>query len=142
MHPKLSCLLAVVTAFALSSPLLVIPGPDGVAWAQKKEKRKPPETRKVQAVREWAFKRLEAAQQAMLADDYAAAEGSLEEMQKSTKLNTHEVALMHQTWAYLYSEQEDYEAAIPAFEAAVATGGLPLSVEISVIYNVGQLYIV
>ena len=142
MHPKLSCLLAVVTAFALSSPLLVIPGPDGVAWAQKKETRKPPETRKVQAVREWAFKRLEAAQQAMLADDYAAAEGSLEEMQKSTKLNTHEVALMHQTWAYLYSEQEDYEAAIPAFEAAVATGGLPLSVEISVIYNVGQLYIV
>ncbi len=142
MHPKLSCLLAVVTAFAFSAPLLLVPGPDGVVWAAKKERRKPPETRKVQAVREWAFKRLGAAQEALAANDYVTCEEKLREMKKSTRLNSHEIALMHQTWAYLYSQQEDYPGAIREFEAAVATGGLPLSVEISVIYNIGQLYIV
>ena len=69
-------------------------------------------------------------------------EEKLKEMQKSTRLNSHEVALMHQTWGYLYSEKEDYPAAIREFEAAIATGGLPLAVEISVLFNTGQLYIV
>ena len=142
MHPKVSCLLAVVTAFAFSSPLLLVPGPEGVVWAQKKERRKPPETRKVQAVREWAFKRLAAAQEALAVSDYVTAEEKLKEMQKSTRLNSHEVALMHQTWGYLYSEKEDYPAAIREFEVAIATGGLPLAVEISVLFNTGQLYIV
>ncbi len=142
MHPKFSCLLAVVTAFAFSAPLLLVPSPDGVVWAAKKERRKPPETRKVQAVREWAFKRLGAAQEALVANDYVTCEEKLREMQKSTRLNSHEIALMHQTWAYLYSNQEDYPSAIREFDAAIATGGLPLSVELSVMYNVGQLYIV
>ena len=142
MHPRLSYFLAVVTAFVFSSPLLLVPGPDGVVWAQKKESRKPPETRKVQAVREWAFKRLGAAQEALTVDDYVTAEEQLEEMLKSTRLNTHEVALMHQTWAYLHSERDNYPAAIKEFEAAIATGGLPLSVELSVLYNIAQLYIV
>ncbi len=142
MYRRISCLLALVTALAFAAPVVFVPGPDGVAVAQRKPKRKPPETKKVQAVREWAFKRLSAAQEALASDDSATAIEKLNEMKASSRLNSHEIALMHQTWAYVYSEQENYEKSIEAFEAALATGGLATSVELSVRYNVGQLYIV
>jgi tetratricopeptide (TPR) repeat protein len=142
VRSRFSSLLGLVAAFALVFPLLVVPGPDGDAVAQKKERRKPPETKKVQAVREWAFKRLGAAQEALAANDYATLVDKLEEMERSTRLNTHETALMHQTWAYYYSEKEDYKSALVRFEQAIATGGLPTNVELSVRYNIGQLYIV
>ena len=106
---------------------MFVPGPEGEAVAQRKPKRKPPATKKVQALREWAFKRLTAAQEALANDDYATAIEKLDQMKGSTRLNSHEIALMHQTWAYLHSEQENYEKSIVAFEAALATGGLPTS---------------
>lgn len=142
MVSRLSCLLALVTAFAFAVPIVVLPGPDGVALAQRSPRRKPPETKKVQAVREWAFKRLAAAQEALGAEDYPTAAAALQEMADSTRLNEHETALMHQTWAYYWSAKEDYKKSIESFEAALATGGLPTAVELSVRYNIGQLYIV
>ena len=141
MHPRFSCLLALVGAVALSAPILVVPGPAGEAVAQRREQRKPPETKKVKAVREWAFKRLSQAQEALASDDYATTLKNLEDMKRSTRLNEHEIALMHQTYAYYYSEKEDFKGALREFEAAVATGGLPTAVELSVRYNIGQLYI-
>lgn len=141
MPARFPCLLALVGVVALSAPILVVPGPDGEAVAQRRERRKPPETKKVKAVREWAFKRLTQAQEALAAEDYATTLAKLEEMKRSSRLNEHEIALMHQTYAYYYSEKEDFKGALREFEAAVATGGLPTAVELSVRYNIGQLYI-
>ena len=46
MHARFSWLLALIGAVALSAPTLVVPGPDGEALAQRRERRKPPETKK------------------------------------------------------------------------------------------------
>ncbi|MEE9281576.1 MAG: tetratricopeptide repeat protein [Myxococcota bacterium] len=63
-------------------------------------------------------------------------------MQKSTQLNEHETALVLRAWGSVYASQEDPLKAISALEAALATRALPSVTELSVQYDVGQLYIV
>lgn len=116
---------------------------DGVAHAQRKKeaKRKPPPTRKVQTVGKSERKLLTAAQEAMAEDDYATAEQQLRKLQASDKRNAYETALMQQLFGHVYSQRNDYERALEAFEAAVATQALPLQAELNLRYNLGQLYL-
>ena len=106
------------------------------------ERRAPPETKRVQATRKWAYSRLMTAQEFLAQEKFAETLEKLDEMKRNPKkLNDHERALMHQTYGYTYSAQADYAAAVREFEAALATGQLPEQAQLLTRYNIGQLYI-
>lgn len=140
MRPCSTLLSGLLALLLAGVPLLLAPTPDGVASAQK-EQRKPPSTRRAKALGRWAFKRLSEAQEALQAGNYDRAMELLDEMRRNDKLELHERALMHQTYAYVYSEREDYRSALKSLEAAIATGELAPQTELNVRYNVAQMYV-
>lgn len=115
----------------------------GIAHAQRtrEPKRKPPPTRKVQTVGKSEQRQLMAAQEAMAADDFELAEQALRELEASDTRNNYETALMQQLFGHVYASRNDYERALAAFEAAVATHALPIPAELNLRYNMGQLYL-
>ena len=125
-------LTIVVAAVLLAAPL--------ETSAEDRDKAKP-ETRKVQAVGEWAYKRLNAAHEALAKSKHAEALQALEEMKGSSRLNEHEKALMWQTYGYVYASQEKYKQATEAFEKCLEAGGLPETAQLDTQYNLGQLYV-
>jgi tetratricopeptide (TPR) repeat protein len=125
--------IAVLVAVA------ALAAPPGAA-AQGREKAKP-ETKRVQTVGEWAFKRLNAAHEALAKSMHGDALQSLEELKGSSRLNDHEKALMWQTYGYVYASMEKYKQAVEAFEKCLAAGGLPEAAQLDTQYNLGQLYV-
>ena len=126
-------LLAAMAAVALlTAPV--------VAMAQDHAKAKP-ETKRVQTVGEWAFKRLSAAHEALAKSKHADALQPLDEMKDSSRLNDNEKALMWQTYGYVYASQGKYKPATDAFERCLATGGLPDAAQLDTQYNLAQLYV-
>jgi len=115
-----------LTSAALLFALAIVVVPTSSFAAERKAK---PRSRKVQALREYAFKTL------------SEALAVLDEMQGRKRLNDHESALMWQTYAYVQSAQDRYSDAAASFEKCLATGGLPEQSEINTRYNLGQLYL-
>ncbi|MDG2307776.1 MAG: tetratricopeptide repeat protein [Candidatus Binatia bacterium] len=113
---------------------------DGFA-ADKRDKPKP-QTKKVKAVGQWAYKRLNAAHEALAEEKYGEATEELNDMKGNSKLNEHEQALMWQTFGYVYSAQAKYKQSIDAFEKCLALGGLPDVAQLNTQYNLAQLYVV
>lgn len=105
------------------------------------EKERKPETRKIQSVGEWAYKRLEVAIAAIEAEDYPAARAAMDEMSQKRGLNDHEQALMWQTYGYVSYYQENYQQAAEELEKCLALKALPLPTELSTTYALGQLYL-
>jgi len=124
-----ACLLLVVPVLLLST--------DSVA-AKRREK---PQTKKVQAVGEWAFKRLHHSQELLGEEKYAEAAKELDRMKDRRRLNDHERALMWQTYGYIYSSQEQYKKAAESFEKSLEKDALAESAARSTQYNLGQLYL-
>ncbi len=125
---------ATLAALLLALAVLLQPVP-GLG-----EGRPKPDVKRAQAVGEWAFKRLNVAFEALAKNDYPTAIAALEEMKGSSRINDHEKALMWQTYGYVYSSQEKYQAAIGAFEKCLAAGGLPEAAQANAQYNLAQLY--
>jgi tetratricopeptide (TPR) repeat protein len=123
-----ACLLLVVPMLLLSTE----------AAAERREK---PKTKKVQAVGEWAFKRLQYAQEMLGEEKYAEAAKELDRMKERRRLNDHERALMWQTYGYIYSAKEQYKKAAAAFEKSLEKDALAESAALGVQYNLGQLYL-
>ncbi len=111
------------------------------AVAQDPEKPKP-QTKRVQTVGAWAFKRLSAAHEALAQEKYDEALVALEEMKARSSLNAYEQALLGQTYGYIYASQGKYAPAVEAFEACLSLGGLPDEVQRNTQYNLAQLYVV
>lgn len=129
--------LRVLTALFVTSVLLA--APDAGAAADKKVK---PKTKRVQAVSEWAFKRLNAAHDAIAEQKYPEALAKLDELKSRPRLNDHEQALVWQSYGYIYGVQEKYQEAIEAFERCLAKDALPDAARLNVQFNVAQLYVV
>ena len=129
--------VAVVAAVAVAAALLLA-APQ--AWAQERDKAKP-ETKRVQAVGEWAFKRLNQAHEALAKSMHGDALQHLDELKGSSRLNDHEKALMWQTYGYVYASEEKYKQATDSFEKALSTAGLPETAQRDTQYNLGQLYV-
>lgn len=123
----------------LCAALLVLSAGD--ALGERREKPKP-QTKKVKSVGQWAYKRLNAAHEALAAEKYGEALEELAEMKGNSRLNEHEQALMWQTYGYVYSAQGKYSQAIDAFEKCLALGGLPDVAQLNTMYNLAQLYVV
>ena len=125
---------AVVLSLLLASSAVLAPD----ATAERREK---PKTKKVQAVGEWAHKRLQTTQEFLAEDKFAEALAELDRMKAKRRLNDHERALMWQFYGFIQSSQEDYKAAAESFEKCLAKDALPESTARSTQYNLGQLYL-
>src|SRR5262245_13988832 len=128
----MTALTLVVAAMLFAAPL--------ETSAEDHEKVKP-ETKKVQAVGEWAYKRLNAAHEALAKSKHGEALQALEEMKGNSHLNDHEKALMWQTYGYIYASQEKYKQATEAFEKCLESGALPDAAQFDTQYNLAQLYV-
>lgn len=111
------------------------------APASARERRPPPESKKVEAVSRAVYEKLGKVQQAMDAENWAAASSGLQGILASGKLNAAEESLVHQTFGYVYSGQQQYTKAIGSFEKALALGGLPDTAQVNTQFNLGQLYL-
>ena len=100
-----------------------------------------PKTKRVQAVSDWTFKRLNLAHDAIAAGRYDEAMDKLDELKDSPRLNDHEQALVWQSYGYVYGMQEKYQEATEAFEKSLAKNALPDSAQANVQFNVAQLYV-
>lgn len=126
-----------LTALLLAVMLLL--APDG-ALAQDGAPVKP-RTKRVQAVSDWTFKRLNLVHEAIAAGEFGEAMAKLDELEGSPRLNDHEQALVWQSYGYVYGMQEKYQEATEAFEKSLAKNALPDSAQANVQFNVAQLYV-
>jgi tetratricopeptide (TPR) repeat protein len=128
---RTSTLVALALAAALASALP----------AAARERRPPPESKRVETVSRTVYERLDKVQKAIEAENWPAAAAGLEAILASGKLNAAEQSLVQQTFGYVYSGQEQYAKAAAAFEKALALGGLPDSAQHNARFNLGQLYL-
>lgn len=90
------------------------------------------------AMSEVTYRQVEAAQKALEKKDYAEAESKLSKL--TDKVKGYERAIVFQTLGYVYSQQDRYKQAIPAFEEALSLNALPQQPQENLLYNTGQLY--
>ncbi len=111
------------------------------ALASDDEDAHRPASRRVQAVREWATKRLEECFEALDRNDYVAARQPLDDMRhRKGRLNDHEEAVMWQAYGYVFAGQEQYQNAARALELALSLDALGESQSMSTRFDLGQLY--
>ncbi|WP_444934358.1 tetratricopeptide repeat protein [Microbulbifer sp. JTAC008] len=130
--------VTVLDAVGVSAPF---------ASAQAQEQKKPSKekTRKVPAMREAAYKKLEKAQEAADAEDWAAALVALQEMDAAKKrFNGYEIAQMYNFFGVVYYSTERYKEAIPYFKKVLDQGekNLPVALEVGTLFTLAQLYFV
>lgn len=134
-------LFAAPLAIGLFAPQSSLSG-FSVARAADQEKKEQ-ETRRTPALREASYKKLSKAQEAIDAKDYKTALEVLDEMANSRGMNKYEMASMFNMKAFVYFSQEDYPNAIKAYEGVLAQSPeIPLALELSTLYALGQLYFV
>lgn len=92
-------------------------------------------------VGKWAYDRLSRAHKAIARKRHTEALEILETMKRKRRLNAHERALMWQTFAFTFSSQQRYPAAIDAFERCLALDAMPAGATREMRYNLGQLQI-
>jgi tetratricopeptide (TPR) repeat protein len=97
--------------------------------------------RVVESVQPWAFKRIERAHQDLRAEQFDYVLETLDEMKANHKLNSHEQALMWQTYGYAYIGLEDYDRAADALGRCLETRGLPFQAELHTRYNLAQILV-
>ncbi len=132
-RPARSAVVAGV-AFALAMLALVC----GTAHAERDAGKK---KRVSFTVSEYAYKKLERAHELLAADDYAGAKKEVDQLAGRRGLNSHERALVEQTYGYVASAQEDYATAAAAFERCLALDALPEGAQLNTRYNLAQLYL-
>lgn len=131
MSRRASCLLASLLAAA------VLAAPPALA----RERRPPPESKRVEPVSRVVYEKLGKVQKAMDSENWSAAASGLQGILAGGKLNASEESLVHQTFGYVYSGQQQYAKAIASFEKALALGGLPDTAQANTRFNLGQLYL-
>lgn len=125
---------------ALIAGLLLLALCAGAAFGQDSEKSNQEERkRKSYTVREYAFKKLAAAQELIGAEQYAAALEPLGEMNEK-KLNPYEKALKYQTFGMVYANLERYDQATESLKQCLAQDALPEGMQLNVQYGLAQMY--
>ncbi len=116
MRSALGVILTVVVCLGA----LLAPRGAGMAQEEQTDAQK---TRRVEALSERVHRRLSRAQEAMDADDYAAAELLLLEVMELRNLSAYERAQASRFRGFLYLKREDYPAAIDIFLEIIRMGG-------------------
>ena len=133
---KLSFAIAVVVGTS-TAPLLV--GEQQVlAQEQKASERK---TRKTPALRAKVYDQLARAQ--ALADEGKTAEAieALDSVKdRSSSMNSYEMAMMYNFYGFIYYNEENFDKAIESFESVVQQQPIPESFEQTTLFSLAQLH--
>jgi len=133
--------VAVICAAAFTSSLVVpsvvsmLPGVT-IATAYAEEQK----TKRVPALREKVYSQLARAQK--LADDGDAKAGleALDSIQeRSSSMNSYEIAMMHNFYGFIYYNENDLDKAIASFEKVVNEDAIPETLRVSTMFSLAQL---
>ncbi|WP_119677792.1 tetratricopeptide repeat protein [Indioceanicola profundi] len=129
----------------LLAALLALPvvgaGVSGTAFAQQQGgEEKKQETTQGQVLTERTFKQLTEANKAIEESRFKDAAPILDRLIADDRLTPYEKAIAFQTRAHLYTEMDDYRGAAAMFEKALALNILPPDQQMTLIYNLGQIY--
>ena len=133
--------VAVICAAAFTSSLVVpsvvsmLPGVT-LATAYAEEQK----TKRVPALREKVYSQLARAQK--LADDGDAKAGleALDSIQeRSSSMNSYEIAMMHNFYGFIYYNENDLDKAIASFEKVVNEDAIPETLRVSTTFSLAQL---
>jgi tetratricopeptide (TPR) repeat protein len=133
--------VAVICAAAFTSSLVVpsvvsmLPGVTlATAYAEDQK------TKRVPALREKVYSQLARAQK--LADDGDAKAGlaALDSIkERSSSMNSYEIAMMHNFYGFIYYNENDLGKAIASFEKVVAEEEIPETLRVSTTFSLAQL---
>ncbi|ALQ10347.1 hypothetical protein D172_019965 (plasmid) [Pseudoalteromonas sp. Bsw20308] len=132
----LFCTAAISTSIITPSAVSILPSVD-VATANAAQEQK---TKRVPALREKVYSQLARAQK--LADDGDVKAGleALDSInERSSSMNSYEIAMMHNFYGFIYYNENDLPKAIAAFEKVVAEEGIPESLRVSTTFSLAQL---
>lgn len=132
----LLCTTAIGFSIVTPSALTLLPGVS-IASAQAAQEQK---TKRVPALREKVYSQLARAQK--LADDGDVKAGleALDSInERSSSMNSYEIAMMHNFYGFIYYNQNDLPKAIASFERVVAEEGIPETLRLSTTLSLAQL---
>ena len=132
----LLCTTAIGLSIVTPSTLTLLPGVS-IASAQAAQEQK---TKRVPALREKVYSQLARAQK--LADDGDVKAGleALDSInERSSSMNSYEIAMMHNFYGFIYYNQNDLPKAIASFERVVAEEGIPETLRLSTTFSLAQL---
>ncbi|MDQ9090063.1 CDC27 family protein [Pseudoalteromonas haloplanktis] len=135
LKTALACTFAIGTSVALPSLVSLLPGVSLASVSAQEQK-----TTKVPALREKVYSQLARAQK--LADDGDAKAGleALDSInERSSSMNSYEIAMMHNFYGFIYYNENDLPKAIAAFEKVIAEEGIPESLRVSTTFSLAQL---
>lgn len=100
-----------------------------------------PNTRKTPALRAKVYEQLARAQALADAGKTAEALAALDNVrEKSSSMNSYELAMMHNFYGFIAYNAEQYDKAITAFTEVVAQDGIPETLELSTLFSLAQLH--
>lgn len=100
-------------------------------------------TRRVPTLRAKVFEQLSRAQSASEQGNVEEALSILAEVKdKSSSMNSYEVATMYNFYGFIYYEQERFDETIESFEKAIAQSPIPVGFEQTALYSLAQLNMV
>ena len=135
----------VLTVTLLAGSCAVLPSFTAVNLAYAAEqatdkKAAPANTRRTPALRAKVYEQLSRAQALADADKTTEALAALDNVKdKSSSMNSYELAMMYNFYAFIYYNAEQFDKAIAAFEQVVAQDAIPESLELSTLFSLAQL---
>ena len=130
----------LLTGLMSAGALLVAPSIGHAQDAEEESAANQP-TRRTPAMRERVYQRLAEAQACAEMDDNVCAEEKLTEVRSMDDLNSYELAQMWNFYAFIAFEQDDYGAAITAYENVLMQAELPIALEQTTQYSLATLYV-
>ena len=129
------CAAAFTSSLVIPSVVSMLPGVT-LATAYAEEQK----TKRVPALREKVYSQLARAQK--LADDGDAKAGleALDSIQeRSSSMNSYEIAMMHNFYGFIYYNENDLDKAIASFEKVVNEDAIPETLRLSTTFSLAQL---
>lgn len=117
----------------------------GTVQAQDKKDQKPAQkTKRTQALNNKVYEKLQKAQEAIEAKNYAEAVSILDAMKNSEKkpLNDYELSNVLNLYAFVYYSKEDYPSALKAYKEITELAEAPDGTKVAALYSLAQLYFV
>ena len=123
-------------ATALVSTAMIVSSSD--VYAQASEKK----TRKTPALRSKVYEQLARAQSAADEGDIAAGIAVLDEVnERSSSMNSYELAMMYNFYGFIYYNDEQYDKALEYFDKVVEQQPIPVTFEQTTLFSLAQLHL-
>ncbi len=138
VRKSLSQLIAVAL---LGCTLYSLPALLPVSLVQAQESGEERKTRRTPALRAKVYEQLARAQALADEDKTAEAIEALNSVkERSSSMNSYELAMMYNFYGFIYYNDEKYDEAIAAFEKVVEQQPIPESFELSTLFSLAQLH--